>query len=291
MNALAQRKEHGDILLGNEFAQKYSQIRTYSDEKYKITWCLMNSSPRLCFNPTLLSDLSDYIRDVQAEMVQSNGEKYDFLVLGSDVNGTFNLGGDLELFYSSIQSGDRQGLYDYAVSCIDVLYQNIVHLECDLTTISLVQGDALGGGFETALASNVLIAERGSKMGLPEVLFNLFPGMGAFTLLSRKIGVAAAERMILSGKLYTAEELFDMGIVDILAEEGEGELAVYKYIKRVNKIPNSYRALAKVKDICSQITYQELLDITKIWVDAAFKLTEKDLKMMTRLIKRQNTKS
>jgi DSF synthase len=291
MNALAQRKEYGDILLGDDIAKKYSQIRTYSDEKYKITWCLMNSSPRLCFNPTLLSDLSNYISDVQAEMLQSNGEKYDFLVLGSDVKGTFNLGGDLELFYSSIQSGDRQGLYDYAVSCIDVLYQNIVHLECDLTTISLVQGDALGGGFETALASNVLVAERGSKMGLPEVLFNLFPGMGAFTLLSRKIGIAAAERMILSGKLYTAEELFDMGIVDILAEEGEGELAVYKYIKRANKTPNSYRALAKVKDICSQITYQELLDITNIWVDAAFKLTEKDLKMMTRLIKRQNIKS
>lgn len=291
MNALAQRKEYGDILLGDDIPRKYSQIRTFSDEKYKITWCLMNSSPRLCFNPSLLSDLSDYVSDVQTEMLQSNGEKYDFLVLGSDVEGTFNLGGDLELFYSSIQSGDRQGLYDYAVSCIDVLYQNIVHLECDLTTISLVQGDALGGGFETALASNVLVAERGSKMGLPEVLFNLFPGMGAFTLLSRKIGVAAAERMILSGKLYTAEELFDMGIVDILAEEGEGELAVYKYIKRANKTPNSYRALAKVKDICNQITYQELLDITNIWVDAAFKLTEKDLKMMTRLIKRQNTKS
>ncbi|OUR64814.1 enoyl-CoA hydratase [Methylophaga sp. 42_25_T18] len=290
MNALAQLKEINHDL-NTDTDEQYSQIRTFSDDKYKITWCLMNGAPRLCFNPTLLRDLSLYVKNVQSEMLSSNGEKYDFLVLGSEVEGTFNLGGDLDLFYSSIQSGDRKGLYDYAVSCIDVLYQNIVHLECELITISLVQGDALGGGFETALASNVLIAERDTKMGLPEVLFNLFPGMGAFTLLSRKIGVAAAEKMILSGKLYSAEELFEMGIVDILAEPGEGELAVYKYIKRANKTPNSYKALAKVKDICNQITYQELLDITNIWVDAAFKLADKDLKMMTRLIKRQNAKS
>lgn len=289
MNALAQLKEvdHGP---STNFDEEYSQIRTFNDEKYKITWCLMNGAPRLCFNPTLLKDLSSYVTNVQSEMLQSNGAKYDFLVLGSDVEGTFNLGGDLELFCNAIQSGDRKGLYEYAVSCIDVLYQNIVHLECELITISLVQGDALGGGFETALASNVLIAERGTKMGLPEVLFNLFPGMGAFTILSRKIGVAAAEKMILSGKLYTAEELFDLGVVDVLAEPDEGELAVYKYIKKANKTPNSYKAIAKVKDICNQITYQELLDITKIWVDAAFNLTEKDLKMMARLIKRQNTK-
>jgi DSF synthase len=59
------------------------------------------------------------------------------------------------------------------------MYENIIHLDRDVTTIALVQGDALGGGFETALSSNVLIAERSAKLGFPEILFNLFPGMGA----------------------------------------------------------------------------------------------------------------
>ena len=76
----------------------------------------------------------------------------------------------------------------------------------------------------------LLLPKRGVKLGLPEVLFNLFPGMGAYSLLSAKIGPALAERMILSGKLYLAEELYDMGVIDILAEKGDGELALYNYI-------------------------------------------------------------
>jgi DSF synthase len=162
------------------------------------------------------------------------------------------------------------------------------HLGCELTTIALVQGDALGGGFESALASNVVIAEKGVKMGLPEVLFNLFPGMGAYSLLSRRVGTTVAEKIILSGKLYTAEELFDMGVIDILAEKGEGEMEVYKYIKTASRYSNSYNAIRKVRDICNKISYDELIDIAKIWADAAFKLTAKDLRMMGRLVRKQS---
>ena len=164
------------------------------------------------------------------------------------------------------------------------------HYNLDLTTISLIQGDALGGGFEAALSSNVIIAERGVKMGLPEVLFNLFPGMGAYSLLSRKIGYAAAEEMILSGRLYSAEQLHEMGVVDILAEKGEGEVAVYRYIKNASRASNTFKSMQKLKDICNQVSYEELMNIAKVWTDAALKLTSRDLRMMERLVKRQNNK-
>ncbi len=80
-----------------------------------------------------------------------------------------------------------------------------------------------------------------------------------------------------------------MGIVDVLAEKNDGESAVYEYIKTVSRQSNSYQALRKVKDVCNPITYKELVDITKIWVDAAFNLTDRDLKIMNRLIRRQNS--
>lgn len=270
-------------------AGQSSQLKTHFDSKYKVSWCHMNGFPRPCFTPTLLNDFKDYTKAIKQEMTATNGQKYDFIVIASDFDGIFNLGGDLNLFKNSIEQGDKKGLLSYAISCIEVLYENMSHLQQDLTTISLVQGDALGGGFEAALASNLLIAEKGVKMGFPEVLFNLFPGMGAFSFLSRKIGAVAAEKMILSGKLFSAEELFEQGIVDILAEKGEGEVAVYKYIKSFNRQPNSYQAMRKVKDICNSVTYKELVDIVHVWADAAFKLTERDLKMMNRLIKRQNS--
>jgi DSF synthase len=93
---------------------------------------------------------------------------------------------------------------------------------------------------------------------------------------------------ILSGKLYSSEELFEMGVIDILTEKGEGEVEVYKYIKTANRFSNSYNAIRKVRDTCNNINYDELIDIAKIWTEAAFKLTAKNLKVMSRLINRQN---
>jgi DSF synthase len=203
-------------------SDKSRHLKTHYDPKYKTSWCLMKAGPRPCFTLELLSEFHEYIRVVKEEMHASQGEKYDYIVVGSDVEGVFNLGGDLNLFRNYIESNNRDALFNYAIRCIDILHENMNHLDTDLTTIALVQGDALGGGFESALASNVVIAEKGTRMGLPEVLFNLFPGMGAYSLLSRRVGTSVAERIILSGKLFTAEELFDMGVIDILAEKGEG---------------------------------------------------------------------
>ena len=267
---------------------KSRHLKVHYDRKYRASWCLMKAEPRPCFTTQLLSEFHEYIRVVKEEMRETQGVKYDYIVVGSDVDGVFNLGGDLNLFRSYIESNNRDALFNYAIRCIDILHENITHLDCELTTIALVQGDALGGGFESALASNVVIAEKGVMMGLPEVLFNLFPGMGAYSLLSRRVGTSTAEKIILSGRLYSSEELFDMGVIDILAEKGQGELEVYKYMKAANRYSNSFSAVRKVRDICNKISYDELIDIAKIWTDAAFKLTEKDLKMMGRLIKRQD---
>lgn len=268
-----------------------SQLKTYYDAKNRIIWLLMKGAPRPTYTLRLLNDLTDQIKLVKQEMAQTNGEKYDFLVLGSDVEGIFNLGGDLNLFRQYIRDNDKQGLLEYARLSIDLVYGNMVHFGENLTSVSLIQGDALGGGFEAAISANVVIAERGTKGGLPEVLFNLFPGMGAFSLLSRKIGFAAAEEMINSGRLYTAEQLYEMGVVDILAEEGEGEVAVYRYIKSKNRAMNSFRAMQQVKDICNQISYEELIKIGDVWADAALQLSEKDLRMMERLVRRQNCRA
>lgn len=289
MNATAQLNQNVSELQTLE-SQQYEQLSTFYDEKYKIGWFYMKGSPRPCFTPTLLNELTDYLASVKKEMAETNNQKYDYLVVGSKVDGVFNLGGDLDLFMQLIEQRNRQALFAYAMHCVDILYDNMFHFGSDLTTVSLIQGDALGGGFEASLSSNIIIAERGVKMGLPEVLFNLFPGMGAYSLLSRKVGPRLAEEMIMSGKLYTAEEMYEMGAIDILADKGEGELALYRYIQKAQKSPNTYRAMSKVKDICNPVSYEELSDIAGVWADAALNLSAKDIKMMSRLVSRQSAK-
>jgi len=214
-----------------------------------------------------------------------------YAVLASKVPGVYNLGGDLALFSRLIAAQDREALMGYATACIDALHLKMTGFGRGITHITLVQGDALGGGFECALAADVLVAERGSRMGLPEVLFNLFPGMGAYSILSRRIGPAPAERMILSGKVYSAEELHEMGVVDLLAEPGNGEMAVYDYIRQENRGRNSVQAMRAVRDYVNPIRYEELIHITEMWVDAALRLGPRDLRMMDRLVARQTLKA
>ncbi len=267
---------------------RFPLIKTHYDEKFRVGWCYMQPDARPCFTTTLLKSLMGYVRQLQLEAVESDGQKFDYVVLASSIEGVFNLGGDLDLFYQCVTEGDRETLQQYARDCIDLFHEYHIHFSLDLTTISLIQGDALGGGLESALGAQVVIAEKGAKMGFPESLFNLFPGMGAYSILSRKLGPAAAERMMLDGRIHEAEELHEMGLVDILAEPGEGEAEVYKLIKKRNRQANSYRAMRRVRDCCSDYSYQEMKDIVDIWVDAAFELDSRDLRMMERLIKRQN---
>jgi DSF synthase len=163
-------------------------------------------------------------------------------------------------------------------------------MQAPITTIALVQGQAMGGGFESALSAHVLIAEKSAMMGLPEVLFNLFPGMGALSFLSRKVGMAVAEKMVRSGKIYSGEELYQMGVVDVLAEDGQGEYALNNWIKKNHKSLNSFQAINRAKQRVNKLTAEELYDITEIWVDAALRLDERNLKVMDRLVRAQNSK-
>jgi len=266
----------------------YEQLEVQLEEDCGLVWFQMQASPRPCFTPELLNDIRTALNDLT---FPGEGASLRYLVLGSNVPNVFNLGGDLNRFADFIRAKDREALLHYARACIDCLYRNSTGHGRNITTISLVQGDALGGGFEAAISSDVLIAERSAKMGFPEILFNLFPGMGGYSFLSRKIGHRLAEKMILSGRLYSAEELHDMGVVDRLAEDGYGEQAVYDYINHEDKVRNGISAFRAARKCTQTLKYDELESVTEIWVDAALNLRDRDLRMMERLVSRQSARN
>lgn len=268
----------------------YQHLVTHYDHEYSVAWLCMKPVSRPCFTPDLLAEMSRffYVTEQQVQNDQLSGKRgLQYQILASRIPGIFNLGGDLTLFQQLIRNRDRDGLLRYAESCIHLIHLNAVNYNLPVTTISLVQGDALGGGFEAALSSNVLIAERSAKMGLPEILFNLFPGMGAYNLLARRLDPARAQKLILSGKIYEAEELYEMGVVDVLANDGEGEQAVYAYIKKQNRSELSYQALRKIHQWHQPVLLDELMRIASLWVDTALQIKDKDLRTMERLARSQ----
>ena len=273
----------------------YEQMFVRYDKDQNAMWYHMAPRSRPCFNLDLLDELKRFQH--QVKMVNSATDPgidslpILYTVLASSVSGVFNLGGDLQLFSKLIRDGDREGLFGYAKACIDVLFTNAVNFNMPLTTITLVQGDALGGGFEAAISSNFVIAEKSAKFGLPEVLFNLIPGMGAYSFLVRRTGPDLAEKIIMSGELLTAQKMHNLGLVDEVVEDGQGEQAVLRFIKRHRKRGNAHEAMNRIRKCINPVTYEELIQITKIWVDAALKLTSRDLRMIERLVQAQNRRA
>jgi DSF synthase len=209
------------------------------------------------------------------------------LVLSSDVTGVFNFGGDLALFVLLVRARDLDSLRMYGRRCIDMVWWLEHAAERGVHTTVLVQGDTLGGGLESVLPFHKVVFERSAQAGFPEVLFNLFPGMGAWPLTIRKAGFAVANEMVLSGRLFTAEQLMRRSLVDAVAEDGAGELAVEAIVRSIEPRLRGTLAALHARRLAAPITYESLLAVVDLWSEMALELTTRDLRLMERLARAQ----
>lgn len=254
-------------------------------------WVHLEPECAVKFTPDVLFDLRTAQEGIAARLRAQAGhapaQRIRYQVFASRIPGVFSLGGDLALFRECIRARDDRRLRSYARDAVDLVYVNATAYEEPVTTISLVQGQALGGGFEAALAAHVIVAERGSRMGLPEIMFNMFPGMGAYQLLSRRLTPAQAERMILSGRTYTAEELHALGVVDVLAENGEGERTVRRHIQAIDRQCHGRQGLRRALHAAAPLDRHELYRMADVWVETALGLGARDLDTIDYLLRAQ----
>ena len=263
-----------------------SELDVLYDDKSSTLWTFMNPVGRPSFTPPMLRDFESW----QKLIGKGFGEgkvPLRYLVLGSRAPDVFCFGGDLDLFQNLIRAGDRDGLVEYGHRCCQILHHNINTLDIPMITIGLVQGAALGGGFEALLSFDYIVAEKTATFGLPEIMFGLFPGMGAHALLSRKLGSAVADRLIESNITYSAEEMYDLGIVHQLAEPGEGLTACREFIKKSERKHAGLVGSRKAMKHAWHLELDELFRITEMWADTALNLREQDLKVMNRLVAAQ----
>jgi len=276
-------------------APRYNTLRLVEDAERGVYRCNMHADlaaapGRACFKTALINEILHYQQALadRLRFEQHDGGKHpvSHVVLASDSD-VFNLGGDLELFCNLIRSGDRNGLLGYARQCVRGVHAFHAGLGVGAHSIALVQGDALGGGFEAALSCHTIVAEEGVSMGLPEVLFDLFPGMGAYSFLCKRVPPHQAEKIMLEGNVYSSDELYRMGLVDVLVPRGEGEKAVDDVIRSNQRIPHARAAMHRVRSMAQPVTLEEMMSITEVWVDTALQLGEKSLRTMERLVRAQ----
>lgn len=241
---------------------------------------------RPCFHEEMMNEMRAFQLRVSHELQAMDAGDVAHFVLASK-GPVFNLGGDLDLFVRFIENRDREGLRKYAELCVRGVHAYHRGLGKNVHSIALVQGAALGGGFEAALSCNTIVAEEGVEMGLPEALFGLFPGMGAYQFIRRRVNGSLAERLIMSGQIYSAAELQQLGVVDMVVPKGEGYAAVEEIIRGNRRRPRTWSAVSQMRDWNEPVTIDELLRATHLWVDTAMELNDRSIKTMQRIVRAQ----
>jgi DSF synthase len=266
-------------------SRAYDELELKFDPNSRSLWSYLRPNGVPCFTPSMVRELIAMHRSLQGLMAMQPPEEQRLIryyVQRSLIPGIYNMGGDFGFLIDRITHGDWDSIRRYAHDCVDAVYHIATGFDSGIVSVCLLEGDALGGGLEGALCCNYIIAERKVKLGLPEILFNCFPGMGAYSLLARRINPSAVERMIFSGKIYSADEMYDLGVIDLVVDEGAGEKAVWDYIADERKFP-ARQSIYQTRNRVNPLTLSELRDVTDLWVRTAMSLAPADLRRMKHL--------
>lgn len=256
------------------------------DPAAQALWMLYSRESPPYFSLDTLQDVGDVRASVRALFASEHRAAYPirYFLMASNKPTVFNLGGDLAMFAECIRAGDRDTLRLYAHTCVDLVHSLSQAFDLPMVTLSVIAGQALGGGFEGALAEDFIVAAEDARIGVPEVAFNTFPGMGAMTLLSRRLGAARAEELIASGKVHDGRTMYDAGVVDILAAAGQAHETATAWMKDGGQAQFERRlALVSARRRFFPVSAHELARITDLWVECSCDVTPHDVRHMERL--------
>ena len=115
--------------------------------------------------------------------------------------------------------------------------------------IAALNGYAFGGGFEIALACDMMVAATGTKMGLPEILLNLIPGGGGTLRLARKIGTNLTNEIVMTGRTLLAEEMEASGLINHIYPRENFMESVTEFANSfANQLPDRLQAIKELSN-------------------------------------------
>lgn len=171
------------------------------EKKDKVAWITLNRPKVLnAINLVLTHELLEALEDSRCD------ERIHTIVITGAGERAFSAGADINEFRElSVASriGDKGRIRPH------YLIREIAK-----PVIAMVNGLALGGGFELVLACDIAIASSGAQFGLPEVRVGVIPGAGGTQVLTRLIGDKKAKELILTGQPISAEEALKLGVVN-----------------------------------------------------------------------------
>jgi enoyl-CoA hydratase len=180
------------------------------DVEHRIAIVTIDHPPVNSLNTDVVGELSDVFKelepkkDVGAVVITGGGQK------------AFMAGADIRMFKDLI--GKREKIFEVVMQMQDC-FTSIENF--DKVVIAAINGLALGGGCELAVACDIRIAAENAVIGVPEVKLGIIPGAGGTQRLARLLGKGRAKMMILGGGFFSAQDALGMGLVEKVVPSGE----------------------------------------------------------------------
>ncbi len=163
------------------------------------------------FDAATLEELNEHLDDVEKDASLRG------LIITSAKKSIFVAGADLKTLLQAAKTGEMRGFIERGQQ----VFNRLANLK--IPTVAAIHGASAGGGYEVALACDYRVASDApaTRIGLPETGLGLLPAWGGCTRLPRLIGAEKAAEVILKGKLYSAQEALNIGLVDELASQDQ----------------------------------------------------------------------
>ncbi|TFF18216.1 hypothetical protein E3C22_21925 [Jiella endophytica] len=261
------------------------QLQMMYEEQHRLLWLVMHPEPK----PVFTLPLIDSVLRVQHALrtMLAEGEEMPVEVLAYRTSGpAFSLGGDLDYYLDCIGRGDREGLVRYAAAACAVIEGNSSGLDGRVATVAAVHARALGGGIDPARACHVVVAEESATFCYPEINYNHFP-IAAAPILARRIGPIEAERVLLSGKSFTADEFHGLGAIEDVVGDGGSAMWVREFCKRTIASRRARIAISRAFNRMGPDLASELAEAAAAWVDHMMCLSEAETTKLQRIVQAQ----
>lgn len=188
-----------------------------------------------------LEELERFVSDLQTMERDAHA-----LIIYSEIKAGFCAGADLRELYQRSQAMEKaaaaKGVRDFLERIHRVL--NIIDAT-PLTTIAAVHGVTFGGGFELALACDLIIADKMARFCFPELRLGLIPGFGGIPRLKRDLGNAVVRDLLLTGRSFNATKAQQTGLISQVVGEGEALRAARGTAAQMAKFDRATAAAAK----------------------------------------------
>jgi enoyl-CoA hydratase len=192
-----------------------------------------------------------------SESLQGLKQPAHALIIYSDLKCGFCAGADLRELYERSQAMAKdeaaKGVRDFLERIHRAL--NVIDA-APMTTIAAVHGVTFGGGFELALACDLIIADKTARFAFPELRLGLIPGFGGIPRLKRDVGNAVVRDLLLTGRSFNTMKAQQIGLVSQVVAEGEALRAARATAAQLAKFDHPTAATAK--QFIKPIPYEEL---------------------------------